>query len=317
MKTLSALPSKKKKYKSIENLKASYGRCFVLLWEIGFVLFFLLPLVQSLWFSLSNADPIDRYDSLIPYIKEKFAGLTHFKFLIYDQADFIDNLVDAITQYLYSLPLIIVVSFIIAVFLNDEFKGRLFFRAVYFLPVMIASGAVMGIMTSVSSANAMMGGAAGVQTVVEYKSVDFVNMLNNMGIDREITSFVENAISEIFNLLWSSGVQIILFLAGLQSIPTSLVEVSRIEGASGWERLWYITIPMMKNIISLNLVYTSIVLLTSENNPIMSQMYDIINQAKYNVGSAMVWIYCPIIMVIVLVLLIIMMRVGEKRGDAR
>ena len=307
--------SKKKKFKSIENLKATYGRRFVLLWEIGFVLFFLLPLVQSLWFAFSNADPIDRYDKLVPFLKEKFAGITHFRFLIFDQADFIDNLVDAFTMYLYSLPLIIVVSFIIAVFLNEEFKGRLFFRMVYFLPVIVASGTVMGVLTSVSSANAMMGGSSGLQTVVEYKSVDFVNMLNNMGVSQEITSFVEKGISEIFNLLWSSGVQIILFLAGLQSIPTSLVEVSRIEGATAWERLWYITIPMMKNIISLNLVYTSIVLFTSESNPIMSQMYDIINQGKYNEGSAMVWLYCPLIMLIVLALLIIMMRVGEKRGD--
>lgn len=307
---------KKKKLKSIENLKATYGRRFVLMWEIGFVLFFLLPLVQSVWFAFSNADPVDKYDSLIPFIREKFAGLTHFKFLLFEQADFVDNFVDSISMYLYSLPLIIVVSFIIAVFLNDNFRGRLFFRAVYFLPVIIASGAVMSIISNVSSVNSMLSGSSATATVVEYKSVDFVNMLNNMGMDNNITSFVEQAISAIFNLLWSSGVQIILFLAGLQSIPTSLIEVSRIEGATAWERLWYITVPMMKNIISLNLVYTSIALLTSISNPLMTQMYDVINQGKYNIGSAMVWLYCPIIMAIVIVLLVLMMRI-EKRGDAR
>ena len=120
--------------------------------------------------------------------------------------------------------------------------------------------------------------------------IDFDAILGNLGLPEEINELISGYIGDIFNLLWSCGIQIVLFIAGLQTIPDQLYEVSRVEGASKWEEFWYITVPMLGPTILLVMVYTMIDLFT-QNKGVMKMSFDLMKNAVYGESSAMMWMY--------------------------
>ena len=146
-------------------------------------------------------------------------------------------------------------SLVLALLLNNKFKGRLFFRALYFMPVIIASGVVIelisgmttGGMSDSSVSESVSGGMFSVQDVMAV-----------LDLPNQVAEYVQKIISNIFDLIWNSGIQTVLFIAGLQSIPSSLYEASRVEGATKWEEFWFITFPMLSNVTLLVMVYTMV-----------------------------------------------------------
>ncbi len=280
-----------KKVTGIERLKVRYGRMFVLPWTVGLLLFFLVPLIESIAYAFSDV-------SLVSDDMLSFAGFKHFKYLLQEDPNFLDNMAEAVTSFVFSLPIIVALSLIFALILNQKFRGRLFARAVFFLPVIIATGVVMKFVTG----EALNSGAALSTAMGEtesYSGISFDQLLINLGLPQSVTELLSDYIARIFNLVWSCGIQILLFVAGMQSIPDQLYEVSKIEGATAWEEFWFVTFPMLGNVIFLVLIYTTVDLFTAFDNPIMIQAYDLVSKnSVYDTSSAMLWGYFVVVGII-------------------
>ena len=277
----------KKKYKSIEQLKSRYGLMFVSPWIIGFIIFFAYPVIQSVWYSFSKVT------LSVGGIQSRFIGIRNYRYLLVEHPDYIGWLTSSFTTILYSLPIILLVSLVLALLLNQKFRGRIFFRALYFVPVIIASGVVIKLMFSTTSDDLVSAGVNSSLTGSMFSIQDVTGWLN---MPDAIANYVKIVINNIFDLLWSCGIQTVLFIAGLQSIPTTLYEASRVEGATKWEEFWFITFPMLGSVLLLVGVYTMVDLFTAtRNNLIITKAYTMMATGIYDETSAMLWIYFVVV----------------------
>lgn len=272
----------KKKMKSIEDIKSSYGWLFISTWLIGVVLFFAIPVIQSFIYSFSQMTITE------DGVNTVWIGLKNYNYIINEHTDYLNWLSRSITNFVYSLPVIVLLSMVLALLLNQKFRGRLFFRALYFMPVIIATGVVIDLISGMSGSDmasssvneSVSGGMFSVQDIVAVLS-----------LPAEVAEFVQKIISDIFNLIWNSGIQTVLFLAGLQSIPSTLYEASKVEGATKWEEFWFITFPMLSNVTLLVVIYTMVELFISNNNVVVAHVYNLMRAAVYDETSAMMWFY--------------------------
>ena len=286
---------KKKKRKGVEQLKSRYGRLFVLPWELGLVMFFFIPIVTSIRYAFSEVSLVvgEGY-------KMKWVGLHWFDYYLNQDANYVKKLTASITSFGVQIPIILALSLILAIILNQKFYGRFIARAIFFLPVIIATGVIIQHMTAEWMTVSLVASSG---TEGNYNSmIDFNAILGNLGLPEEINKLISGYIGDIFNLLWSCGIQIVLFIAGLQTIPDQLYEVSRVEGASKWEEFWYITIPMLGPTILLVMVYTMIDLFT-QNTGVMASAFSLMKSAVYDRSSAMMWMYFVVVGAIMAVVL--------------
>ena len=277
---------KKKRNKSIEALKSRYGFCFVLPWTIGFIIFFLYPLIQSFIFAFCNVS------INVGGIGMDFIGFQNFKYALYEDPSYISNLLNGITSFFYKFPFILVLSLILAILLNQKFIGRLFFRTLYFLPVIIASGVVLDFMITKGTTSA---GSAGVATDIASEMFSVNTVIEMLGLPDVLSKYIQNVMNIIMQLVWSCGVQIVLFIAGMQSVPEQLYEVARVEGATKWETFWFVTFPMLSSVTVLVTTYTVIDLFTAKSDKVLTQAYSLIQSQIYGEGIAMLWVYFAII----------------------
>lgn len=293
----------------IERLKARYGCQFVAHWVVGLVLFFIIPIVNSLRYSFSEVSVTGAG------IHMAFAGIRHYRDMLVSNGSYVNNLVAALADMFTSLPIIMALSLILAVVLNQKFRGRLAARAIFFLPVIIASGVVINILKSGYIHAPLFNVTSGAE--YEYGGlIDFNEILSNLQLPQQVTALFSKYLSNVFDLIWSCGIQLVLFLSGLQSIPAQLYEVSKIEGATKWEEFWYLTVPMLKDVILLVLVYTMIELFTAIDNPVIAQAYSIMkNDQIYDSSSAMLWGYFLIVGAVMGLVLLIYNRCCLRRWE--
>ena len=144
----------KRNLKDFTRKKQMYGRMFILPWEIGFVLFFLQPLVQSLVFVFSKVTV--NFDEGV--FETQWNGIENIRFYLYEDNEYMDKLIESLTSFVLNIPLIVALSLIVGVLLNQKFKGRVMFRSIFFLPVIIATGVVMTYLTGDATAEGIRGG---------------------------------------------------------------------------------------------------------------------------------------------------------------
>ena len=295
---------KKKKYRGIEQLKARYGWYFILSWVIGVVLFFAVPVIQSIIYSFSDM-AITENGTLTEWV-----GLGNYRYIINEHTDYLKWLSSSITSFLYSLPIIVLLSMVLALLLNQKFRGRLFFRALYFMPVIIASGVVIKLISTMSGDDMTSSSVSDSVSGAMFSVQDIINVLD---LPSEVAEYVQKIISNIFDLIWNSGIQTVLFLAGLQSIPSYLYEASKVEGATKWEEFWFITFPMLSNVTLLVIIYTMVELFINSNNTLVSQVYSLMRAAVYDETSAMMWFYFLIIGAVMGLLVLAYRKFLQKR----
>ena len=299
------MTSKLKKSRGIEELKSRWGLMFILPWIIGLIVFFFIPIVQSVIYSFSSINSIGE--------NLGWVGFKHYDELLNSDPNYTTWLTDSLSELAYSMPIILVLSLILAMMLNQKFRGRLFFRALYFLPVIIASGYVMKmIFTTTDESITDMGTSAGMSSGL----ITVEDLTTSFNFSKEIAEFVSTAINDIFNLIWSCGIQIVLFLSGLQSIPASLYEASRVEGATKWEEFWFITFPMLSRITLLVGVFTMVELFINERNPLIEQVYSKVKGTQYDISSAMIWFYFIIVAAIMGLVMFLFSKFIVKRYEA-
>lgn len=271
---------------SLKQREGMMGYLFVLPWIIGVFIFVLRPLVQSFHFALSQV-------KMTPKGREiTFIGIQNFTQILQEDATFPTELVAYLMKTILATPVIVVFALIIALLLNSHIKGKGFFRLIFFLPVIIASGPVM---------NQLMAQGAG--------SIPAMNTSAIRSLIGFLPGFLVDAVMGLFEnivmYLWYSGIQILIFLAAVQKIDTALYEAAKIDGASTWECFWKITLPTIKPMTLLNVVYTIVFLSNNEQNNIIetirNAMFGTTGSKGYGYASAMAWLYALIVTVLVAV----------------
>lgn len=287
---------KKKRRLSLTSKRAMMGYVFVSPYIIGLIAFFMIPIIQSFIFSMNRFEVVQDGYTLIPN------GFEYYHRALFVHPDFTRNLVESIIDMVANVPLIIIFSFFAANLLNQKFRGRAMARAIFFLPVILMSG----VMRTVDSGDLLQSSLGLTQTNTSqgsFQAIELARILFQTRLDPRFIDYIISAVNRIYEIVSASGVQILVFLAGLQSIPPSLFEASNIEGATGWENFWKITFPMVSPLILVNTVYTVIDTLTNSSNTVMELIQNIaFSQNNYGFSAAMSWIYFASIMVVVLII---------------
>jgi len=252
-------PEKKKRKKStLLQRRARKGYLFILPWLIGFVLFYVRSLLMTLQFSFSKLT----MDARSGGYRLEYVGWENYRYAFRVHPQFKQILTSSTADMLIDVPLIIFFSLFMAVLLNRKFKGRGVVRAIFFLPVLMNTGAIASAMEL--SAQMMNGGVSGQMTEtvrnagesVVFNMDYLIGMFVHFGIPEKLLGYMAGAVDRIAEIIRASGVQIVIFIAALQSIPSSMYEVARIEGATGYETFWKVTFPMVMPHIITNVVYT-------------------------------------------------------------
>ena len=283
---------------SLQAQKSIYGYIFVLPFIVGFIAFFLSPFIFMIVMSFSKIN----YGSAGGMILVNI-GFDNFKEIFLHDFEYIKSVFISTGELLAFLPSVVFFSLFISIILNQNFKGRFLARAIFFLPVLIASGinAVTGSAEGLmSNATALVQGASsgadgGEATVNITKSIVML-FGSESGIGAGFIKAVAGIVSNIFQITQASGVQILIFLAALQTIPTSLYEASHMDGATGWENFWKITLPMISPMILVNTVYTAVDRMAGADNGVIALIYDAaFMKSKFADSAAMSMIYFLII----------------------
>jgi len=285
----------KRRTLSLERKKEIYGVLFVTPWLLGFILLMVIPFVQSLQFSFHKLTLNSEGYSL------QYVGFENYRNIFFVDAWYVRSLTEAVTVMALNVPLIIFFSLFTATLLVQKFRGRMLARAIIFLPVVLASGVI----AKLDNGNflAQMIGSASTDMEGNYsglRSIELRPLLFQAGLSIDIVEYLTSAVDRIYQIISSSGVQILIFLAGLQSISPSLYEAAKMEGATGYEAFWKITFPMISPLILTNVVYT---IIDSFYDNKMTQMIQdaAFGRLDFGVSSAMSWIYFLVISLILVV----------------
>jgi|LFRM01.2.fsa_nt_gb ABC-type sugar transport system permease subunit len=278
---------KPKRKGGIEAIKRRYGYYFVAPWIFGVIAFVLVPLITCFFYSLS--DVLMRPEGL----QSSYIGLKYYKRLFLEDPSYMNDMLSSMSSLFTSMPIVVSLSMILAIILNQRFRGRLLARAVFFLPVIIASGAVMGVLSSFGMVQEISAssGISSVERSAEFvRVIDFSDMLHRLNLPENVNNLIERYLYNTFNLIWSCGIQILLFVSGLQTIPAQLYEAGKVEGITPWEEFWYITVPMMGRVILLVMFYTMVDLFITKGVLVNKAIERILKQ-DYSLSSAMLWPY--------------------------
>lgn len=280
--------AKKRSRTGLAKKRSRAGYTFVAHWVIGLIMFFAYPVISSIWYTFNKVT------IQAGSITMDFVGLKYLKKILMEDPTYLDNVRDSLGSIFYSLPVIIALSLILAILLNQKFRGRTVFRTIFFLPVIMSGSVVMKMLNSKYVTLPLFTSGESGSGIIDYNSI--ISSLNVPDLLGDILSFL---LGNTISLVWSCGVQMILFLAGLQSIPESLYEVSKIEGANKWEEFWLITVPSLRHIISLVLIYTMIELFTDPSNKVVSSAYALMVGQNFGESSAMLWFYFTFVLIVI------------------
>lgn len=275
-------------YDTMRARNARTGTWFILPFIIGFILFMARPMVESFIMSFNDV-------TLIPGegYAQSYVGLNNYSYALTVDPEYNQDLVEEIGQMVINTIATLVLSFVIAVILNQNFKGRTLCRAIFFLPVILSSGVLPGIEHENEFYDMMSGMAQSLQDSSGVNiSATLEDLLKVSGVGGGAFDIVFQMIDSIYDIVMASGIQIIVFLSGLQSISPSLYEAADVEGCSGWEAFWKITFPMVSPLLLVNCIYTIIDFFMKNDNSVMELIYDVTYQDfKFGVSAAMSWLY--------------------------
>lgn len=274
----------KKKRSGYETKKAWAGFLFVLPWLLGFIFIVVRALVSSAAYSLC--------DTAITTsgMKLDFVGLKYYIKAFRSDLSFPRMLTSQFSSLIYSVPIIVAFSLFMAVVLNQKFFGRTVVRSIFFIPVIVGSGGIILSYMNDDVSSSILDGTRS-SMLFSSGSLSIVETLRDAGFSEDILNIISTAISDVFNLTWKSGLQIVLFIAALQSVSSQLYEAADVEGASAWEKFWKITFPMVMPILVVNVIYTIIDNFTDYSNSVMNYITSIGRTLDFSYSSALSWIY--------------------------
>ncbi|PNT90549.1 carbohydrate ABC transporter permease [Clostridium thermosuccinogenes] len=251
------------------------GYLFILPWLVGFGIFFAYPMFQSFIYSISSV----RITAKARIVKP--VGFDNYVYIFTKDIYFVERLRAFFLNTIFSLPVILVFSLMIAMLINQKIKFKGFFRTLFFLPIIVVSGPVLERLISE--------GATTIPMIEQYGVYDIINEV----VPYMLVEPISYLFSQLILILWYSGVPILIYLAGLQKIDINLYEAALIDGASSWVVFWKITLPSLKGIILINAIYTLVFLGTSEINEVIILIKNnMLNpNTGFGIASAMAWTF--------------------------
>ncbi|MCQ2423403.1 MAG: sugar ABC transporter permease [Clostridia bacterium] len=325
-----AAPKKKRRRVSLDSKKTGAGWLFVLPFVIGFVCIYLPVIINSLRYSFSEIRNVAGSG-----FETTFVGWDNYSYALMENPDYVEKLLESLQTIAFQIPAIVIFSLFIAIILNQKMIGRAAFRAIFFIPVIMSTGLIDEIAQNSSMQQYMdptgmiqTGTEAGEEAAKEAEAgnqivsaFEVAKLFENMAVGTSLVKYVVEMVNNIFDIVNRSGVQMLIFLAGLQSVSPAIYEPCSIDGASPWETLWKITLPMVSPMILVNAVYTVIDSFTAQDNVVMTFIKDCyegkngITSGKER-SSAMAWIYFMIVAVVIgLVALILKKFVFYQRKE--
>lgn len=287
---------KRKKRRSLERRRARAGLLFILPWLIGFFGMFARSLVTSLVYSVSQT-------SIATYgVETKYLGFDYYYRALFIDANFVPSMVEEVGGMLPQVVIILAFSLLMAVILSGSFRGRTFFRAVFFLPVICGSGLILSIMNGDALSSSILSGA---RSSMLFQTSGIDQVLLKMGMSTSLIDTLMGIVNGVFDLSWQSGLQILLFISGIMGISPQLYEAAKIEGATAWESFWKITFPMLSPIMLLNAVYSIIDRFVDYNNGVLQYILTYSQKLEFSFASAMAWIYFVVVGVVVAVVYLV------------
>ncbi|MCH5293620.1 MAG: sugar ABC transporter permease [Treponema sp.] len=287
----------KKRTVGLTSRRAVYGYIFILPFILGFVFFMIKPLAQSLRMSFSEV-----------IISNQGFSMSYNHFANYKRALTIDPefnrlITESVTTMFYRSLATIVFSFFVALILNQKFKGRTLARSIFFLTVILSSGVLVGLEynnTLMQQLKATIEEAGNTNSITDVLEQILVSNVGGVGKMDKMFSILFEIIDSIYDVAMASGIQIIIFLSGLQNISPSMYEAAQMEGCTSWESLWKITVPMVSPLMLVCWIYTIVDFFMKTDNQVMSKINDqMVIQLNYGFSSAMAWIYFVVCMILI------------------
>ncbi len=282
---------------SLRVAEALHGYAFVLLWIVGFLLFTLIPLSQTLIYSFNQVTVTANA------INTNFVDWANYTRALFTDPNFIELLIGYLIETLVSVPLVLIFSMIIAMLLNVKFRMKGLFRVIFFLPIVITSGPVIRELTAQGAGSTVS--IANIPAILELLA----------DLPRALRTPVEYLLSSFVLILWFSGVQILIYLSSLQKIDKSVYEAASIDGASVWEIFWKIILPSLSTTTLVNAIYTIVTLSHFSENKVIQYIYSQTYNVQGGIGyaSAMSFIYLAV-MVFLIVVIYVVLSQWAKRG---
>jgi len=281
---------------TLEGKNARAGYLFILPFVIGFILFMFVPILES-FIMIFNKVSIDIVNFRF---SQEFIGWGNLERALAIDPDFNRLLVEELVRMVLIVPAIIIFSLFVALLLNQEFKARAMVRAIFFLPVILSSGVLIGL----ESNNALMQSIAESIKQSNQMKASITGVLEEIlvveGAASDFMSYIFQIVNQIYTIAMASGIQIIIFLSALQTIPPSMFEAAKIEGATSWECFWKITFPMVSSLILVNVVYSVVDFFLRTDNEVMEKIYLVLVQyLDFGFSAAMAWLYFLIVIIVI------------------
>ena len=308
---------KRKKLRlSLTTKKALSGWIFVLPFVIGILVFYAPIIIQSIKFTFCDIE-INGKEGVFELTWNNFQNYKYVynppEKLVSMQKIFSVTLLDGVKDLILQIPAIVIFALFLALILNQKMAGRTVFRAIFFLPVILSTGIIDTIDTGSKLLESLENSSGGIDTGAGQEeglmsAMDLQNMLGNIKVGTGLVEYVVDLVNDIFNIVSRSGVQMLIFLSGLQSISPAIYESCQMEGASAWETFWKITLPMISPMILVNAIYTIIDTLTSADNRVMNFISGNSNNNLFTRGhiAVMYWSYIMIVLVLIVVVALLM-----------
>lgn len=297
---------------SHKTMRSINGIVFLLPWLIGFVMFFISPLIKTIMYSFYQVGVGDTGGMVLHFIGfQNYINL--FTVEVSSQSQqFLRVFTDENVNMLINIPIIVVFSLFSAIIINAKFKGRGIARVIFFLPIILGMKVVVDLImisTGGDVVDAVVSNKFDIRSLIDF-------LCTYTFLPLSVTKFIADMINNVFMLISQTGVQTLIFLAGLQSINQSLYEVARIEGANSYEVFWKITLPLLSNISIFALVYTFIDMVL--RSPISIEIYNFaFNKSNIGVGSALSVVYLVNVIFDLIIMMFLLGRMVKIYNGAK
>ena len=274
------------------------GYGFIALWLAGFLLFLMVPLVQNLIWSFTDTDMQNVSEPL------NFIGMENYVEAFTIDIEFVPYLLETFRNLVIDVPVILAFALAVALLAMQDVPGGMLFRAIFFLPVVVGSAAVIGRLFDMSGGQLVLFRGQGAQQFLQIYLGD------------RLPAFMQFLNRSIF-VLWRTGVQILIFVAGLKSIDPALYEAAEVDGASAWARFWKVTLPMLSPVMLVNIVYTIIDSFTDYFNRVLWYIRMVTFRTDLRLGypSALGFIYFILVFILVILVFGFVSRLTFYRGE--
>ena len=291
--TMAPPKKKRRKVASLDKKKAKAGWWFILPFLFGFVTVYVPIVYRSIIYSIS--DKANASGQII--------GFENYIHILTEDENFTKTLTGGIQQLVFDIPAIVIFSLVMAVLLHLKVLGRAVFRPIFFVPVILGTGLIdeldslaNPVLDNMQQQQGATDGGTGTSATEIISTYDLAKLFEGMKVGTELVEYVTDLVNNIYGIINRSGVQLLIFLSGLQSISPAIYESCSIDGATTWETFWKITFPMISPMILVNTVYTVIDAFTSQGNSVIRL---ILGTQQQPIAAAMAWVYFLIVLVLI------------------